>query len=112
MMVGGGVRGKDVGIALVTTIQVGVTIEGSPHFIDISPRAGEMTIGSINGEDINGITGKYLTSRYNRTGEAGKIAGIGINNKTGGARVCSLEGNRSNRLVLCVHDSRNRNYKM
>jgi len=76
-MVGGGVRGKDVGIARGIIIQVGTTIETFHLFIRGYLKAGEMNIGSIVGKDINGTISEYLTNMFNGTGGTGKIIGIG-----------------------------------
>jgi hypothetical protein len=86
-MVGGGVRGKDVGIVHGTTIQVGPTIKESPLFMQGYPQAGGMTTGTIAGEDISGTTKEYLTNKFNRIGKAGKRTGIGRSNKRGVSKV-------------------------
>jgi hypothetical protein len=86
-MVGGGVHGKDAGIAHETITQVGSTIKGSRPFIEGYPQAGEMTTGITVGEDINGTTNEYLTSKFNKTGGAGRRANIGRINKRGVSKV-------------------------
>jgi hypothetical protein len=86
-MVGGGVRGKDVGIAHATTTQVGATIEAFHLFMQGYPRAGGMTTGIIVGEGISGTTNEYLISKFNKTGGAGKRVSIGRSNKLGVSRV-------------------------
>jgi len=90
-MVGGGVRGKDVGIARGTIVQVGATIETFHLFIREYPRAGGMTTGIIVGEGISGTTNEYLINKFNGTGRDGKIIGIGRSNKLGVSKVCNPE---------------------
>jgi hypothetical protein len=108
-MAGGGVRGKDVGIAHGTTIQAGPTINAFPLFMQGYPQAGGMTTGIIVGVDISGTTNEYLTNKFNGTGGAGKRTGIGRSNKPGVSRVCSPERDHHNRLERCNHDSPDRN---
>ena len=86
-MVGGGVRGKDAGIAHGTITQVGSTIKAFHLFIDGYPQAGGMTTGIIVGEGISGTTNEYLTNKFNETGRAGKRTGIGRSNKLGVSKV-------------------------
>jgi hypothetical protein len=86
-MVGGGVRGKDDGIARGTIDQVGATIETFHHFIKGYHQVGGMTIGSIAGEDINGTINEYLTNNFNGTGATGKRAGIGRSKILGVSKV-------------------------
>ena len=86
-MVGGGVSGKDVGIAHKTTTQVGATIKVFHLFMQGYPHAGGMTTRIIAGEGINGTTNGYLTKRFSKTGRAGKRTNIGRNNKPGVSRV-------------------------
>jgi hypothetical protein len=76
-MVGGGVRGKDAGIARGTMTQAGSTIEGFHPFMKGYRQVGGMTIGSIVGEGINGTTNEYPTNKSNGTGTPGKRADIG-----------------------------------
>src|SRR5208337_4216931 len=103
-MAGGGVRGKDVGIAHGTTTQVGPTIKGSHLFMQEYRQAGGMTTGTIVGEGISGTTNEYLSNKFNGTGGAGKRADIGRSNKPGVSKVCNPERN-NNRLDRCNHDS-------
>jgi hypothetical protein len=84
---GGGVRGKDDGIAHITTTQVGAIIKAFHLFIPEYRRVGEMTIGNTVGEDINGIISECLSSKLCGTGRDGKIAGIGRSKITGVSRV-------------------------
>jgi len=86
-MVGGGVRGKGAGIAHETITQVGSTIKGSRPFIEGYHQVGGMTTGITVGGDISGTTNEYLTSKFNKTGGAGKRAGIGRSNRLGVSRV-------------------------
>ena len=87
MVAGGGVHGKDAGIARITTTQVGATIEGFHLFIVGYHRAGEMITGIIVGEDSNGTTSEYLSDKSNRTGRAGKRISIGRSKTPGVSRV-------------------------
>jgi hypothetical protein len=108
-MGGGGVRGKDVGIAHGTTIQVGPTIGGFHLFMHGYPQAGGMTTGIIVGEGISGTTNEYLTNKFNGTGGAGKRASIGRSNKLGVSKVCNPERDHSNLRERCNHDRRDQN---
>ena len=76
-MVGGGVRGKDAGIAHGTMAQVGSTINAFHRFIEGYPQVGGMTTGIIVGEVIHGIPNEYLRNNFDGTGAAGKREGIG-----------------------------------
>jgi len=98
-MAGGGVSGKDVGIARGTIVQVGATIETFHLFIEEYPQAGGMTTGISVGEGISGTTSEYLINKFSGTGRDGKITGIGRSNKPGVSRVCNPERrlNQSNR---------------
>ncbi len=89
MVVGGGGRGKEVGIDRGTMILTGATINKLPLFIGGSPQAGGMTIGSVVGGEINGIMYQYLTIKCNRTGAPGKGAGIGRGIKAGVSKGCN-----------------------
>jgi hypothetical protein len=86
-VVGGGVRGKDGGIARGAMVQVGATIEAFRLFIGGYHQGGGMTIGSIGGKGTNGTTNEYLTNKSSRTGAPGKIAGIGRSKIRGVCRV-------------------------
>ena len=86
-MVGGGVHGKDAGIAHETITQVGSTIKESRPFIEVFHQVGEMITGIIVGEGISGTTSEYLTSKFNKTGGAGRRANIGRINKRGVSKV-------------------------
>jgi hypothetical protein len=86
-MVGGGVHGKDDGIARGTIVQVGATIETYPLSTEGYRQVGGMTIGSIVGKDINGTTNEYLTSNFNGTGATGKRADIGRSKILGVSKV-------------------------
>jgi len=65
-MVGGGVRGKDAGIAHGTIAQVGDTIMGFHLFMEEYLQDGEVNIESIVGMGRNGIINEYLTQNFNR----------------------------------------------
>jgi hypothetical protein len=65
-VVGGGVRGKENGIARITMIQVGATIKGVHLFIGVYPQVGGMTTGRIVGKGIHGINKEYPTSKCNK----------------------------------------------
>jgi hypothetical protein len=86
-VVGGGVRGKENGIARITMIQVGATIKGVHLFIGVYPQVGGMTTGRIVGKGIHGINKEYPTSKCNRTGGHGKKLSIGRNKIDGVSRV-------------------------
>jgi hypothetical protein len=90
-MAGGGVSGKDVGIARGTMVQVGATIETFHLFIREYLQAGGMITRISVGEGISGTTSEYLTNKFNGTGRDGKITGIGRSNKLGVSRVCNPE---------------------
>jgi hypothetical protein len=96
MVAGGGVRGKDDGTAHVTITQGGPTIEAFQLSIEKYPQTGGMTTEITSGEDINGITSKYLINRFSKTGGAGKETGTGRINRPGEYRACSLESGRDN----------------
>ena len=87
MVAGGGVHGKDAGIARITTIQVGATIKAFHLFTAEYHRAGGMTIGIIVEEDSNGTTSEYHNSKFNGTGSAGKRISIGRSKIPGVFRV-------------------------
>ena len=108
-MAGGGVSGKDVGIARGTIVQVGATIETFHLFIQGYPQAGGMTTGISVGEGINGTISEYLTNKFNGTGRDGKIIGIGRSNKLGVSKVCNPERDHNNRIERCNHNSPNHN---
>jgi hypothetical protein len=77
MVAGGGVHGKDVGIARITTTQAGDTIKVFHLFMQAYLQAGGMTTENIVGEGINGITNGYLSNKFNGTGRDGKTVSIG-----------------------------------
>jgi hypothetical protein len=87
MVDGGGVRGRDDGIARITTIRVGATIKAFHLFTAEYHRAGGMTTGIIVGEDSNGTTSEYLSNKFNGTGRAGKRISIGRSKIPGVFRV-------------------------
>jgi len=82
-VVGGTVRGKDVGIARGIIIQVGATIDTFRLFIETYHPVGDRIIGSVTGKGINGTTKKYPTDESKATGETGKKTNIGRSNKLG-----------------------------
>jgi len=86
-MVGGGVRGKDGGIARGTMIQVGPAIEVFLLFIEGFHPIGGITIGSVAGKGMNGITNEYPTNKSNGTGATGKRADIGRSKIIGVSKV-------------------------
>jgi hypothetical protein len=108
-MVGGGVRGKDVGIAHDTTTQVGPTIETFHLFIEGYHQVGGTTIGSIVGEGINGTTNEYPTNKSNGTGATGKRADIGRSKILGVSKVWSPEHDHNIRHKLSNHNNRDHN---
>jgi hypothetical protein len=94
-MVGGGVRGKDIGIAHTTTTQVGNTIKAFHPFIEGYLHTGGRITGITVGEGIAGTTNEYITNKLSKTGEVGNRVGIGRSNKLGVSKVCKPERNRS-----------------
>jgi hypothetical protein len=108
-MVGGGVRGKGVGIVHGTTTRVGSTIKAYHLFIEGYHQVGGMTIGSIVGEGINGTTNEYPTNKSKGTGATGKRADIGRSKILGVSRVCNPKRDQNNSLKRCNHDSPNHN---
>jgi len=68
-MVGGGVSGKDAGIAHRTIAQVGATIMVFHLFMEEYLQDGEMIIETIVGKAENGIINEYLTDNFKRTGK-------------------------------------------
>jgi hypothetical protein len=87
MVAGGGVRGKDAGIARGAMIQDGATIEERHLFIEVYPQTGGMTTGRIVGKGINGTSKKYHTSKFKKTGRVGKKISIGRSKIVGVSRV-------------------------
>jgi hypothetical protein len=79
MAAGGGARGKDDGIARRTITQVGATMKELHLFMEVYIPAGEMIIGSVVGEVINGTTSGYPINKFSETGKAGKETDIGKN---------------------------------
>ena len=104
-MGGGGVCGRNAGIAHGTMIQAGNTIDAHPLFMERSPRIGEAPTGSIVGEGFHGTTSEYPTKMCNETGGAGKRTGIGNINKPGGFRICNPKCGHDNPFVRCSSDS-------
>jgi len=77
-MAGGGVRGKDAGIAHGTIAQVGDTIMVFHLFIEEYIQDGEMTTERIVGMAESGIINEYLTRSFERCGK-----GIIVSNPDG-----------------------------
>jgi hypothetical protein len=80
-MVGGGVRGKDAGIAHGTIAQVGATMMVFHLFMEEYLQDGEMNIGSIVGKAENGIINEYLTRNFNRCGKGRFVSNLDRNLK-------------------------------
>jgi hypothetical protein len=80
MMVGGGVRGRDVGTAHGITTQVGSTIKVFHTFMHKYAQIGEKVTGSIVGKDIGGTTNEYRNNTLNKVGRAGRKINIGSKN--------------------------------
>jgi hypothetical protein len=74
---GGGVPGKGVGIALITTIEVGVITGECQVFTDIFITVGEMISGIIAGEGNRGNISGYITAIFMTIGVTGKEPGTG-----------------------------------
>jgi hypothetical protein len=68
-------------------IQVGATIAGVRLFIEVYPRIGGIITGRIAGKDVNGINKEYPTSKFSRTGKAGKRINIGRKKIIGGSKI-------------------------
>jgi hypothetical protein len=71
-MAGGGDRGTEAGIARITIVRDGGTIEMSPVFIEISPGTGEVSTENIAGKVMNGITSEYPIKILSETGMNGR----------------------------------------
>jgi hypothetical protein len=98
-MAGGGARGKTAGIAPVTMVQVGATIETFHLFTERYHQVGRMTIGWVIGKDINGTTSEYPTSKSSVTGGTGKKADIGRSKIPGASGILNPEHSQNNRIV-------------
>jgi hypothetical protein len=77
-MVGGGVCGKDAGIAHGTIAQVGATIMPFHPFTEEYLQDGEMNIENTVGMAKNGIINEYHTRNFDRT-----IKGMFVRNLDG-----------------------------
>ena len=106
---GGGVHGEGTGTAHGTMTPVGAIIKGSHPFMAGYRPVGGMTTGIIVGKGIGGTTNEYLTNKFNRTGGAGKRAGVGRRNKPGVSKACNPEGDHHYRLERCNHLSPDHN---
>jgi hypothetical protein len=89
-MVGGGVHGAVVGIALIIMIGVGVTITRFRIFIMILTRAGEGTTETVIGTDTAGTMNGFLTSDFTVTGKTGTRIDIGKSKEPGACRAINL----------------------
>ena len=92
-MVGGGVHGEVVGIALIIMIRVGLTITPSRIFIMILTRAGEGTTETVIGMVTAGTMNGFLTSDFTVTGITGTLIDIGKGKEPGAFRAISLDPN-------------------
>jgi hypothetical protein len=104
-MVGGGVRGRDVGTAHGTTTQAGTTIKEFHPFMDGYTQTGKITTGIIIGEGIGGTTNEYLTTKLNETGKTGKEVGIGRGNKIGVSKVCDTQSGHNHNTGRKAHNT-------
>ena len=95
--VGGGVYGKDTGIAHLIMTGVGLIIAMFQVFILISTQVGEDTTETIIGTDTGGTTSGFLTNDFNRTGKAGRIIDIGKGKGPGASRAINLDSNNRDR---------------
>jgi hypothetical protein len=66
-MVGGGVRGKDDGIAHIIITRVGVIMVAFHPFMEEFLQGGEKIIEIIVGKEENGIINDYLIHNFNRS---------------------------------------------
>jgi hypothetical protein len=73
----GGVRGKGDGIAHRAIVQAGATMKERHLFMEVYPPVGEMITGSVVGGGMNGINKEFPTSKFSKTGKAGKETDIG-----------------------------------
>src|SRR4030042_6005678 len=96
-MVGGGVRGKDVGIAHVIITGAGVIITMFQVFILIWTQVGEDTTETVIGTDIGGTINGFLTNDFNRTGAVGKRTDIGKGKELGVFRTINLDRHNRDR---------------
>jgi hypothetical protein len=96
-MVGGGVRGKDVGIAHGIITGAGVIITMFQVFILMLIQVGEDTTETIIGTDTGGTMNGFLTNDVDRTGRAGIIIDIGKGKELGASRAINLDHNNRDR---------------
>jgi hypothetical protein len=96
---GGGVHGKDNGIARGAMMPVGATIEVVHLFIEAYPPIGGTITGRIVGAGVNGSNKEFPTIKFNKTGEHGKKISTGRNKIIGVSEVrISPKNNHNNRL--------------
>jgi hypothetical protein len=84
MAAGGGDRGKAVGTAHSSIIQVGATIGKRHPFIAAYLKIGEMIIAKDIGKGINGTGSEYPINKLSKIGKAGKTINIGKSKTVGG----------------------------
>jgi len=96
-MVGGGVRGKAVGIAHIIITGDGRIMAMFPDFILMWTLVGEDTIETILGTDIDGTMNGFLIKDFNRTGKAGRRIDTGKNEELGAFRDIKLDRSNSDR---------------
>jgi hypothetical protein len=96
-MVGGGVRGKVIGIAHVIITGAGFIIKMFQVFILMWTRVGEDITETIIGTGTAGTISGFLTDNFKRTGRAGIIIDIGKGKEPGVSRIINLDRNNRDR---------------
>jgi hypothetical protein len=94
MAAGGGVHGKDAGIALITMTEGGVITEEHRLSTETFLPVGEIITEIINGTDIRGNISGYSIGTFSAIGKAGKKTGTGKNIIPGACRDCLTKINR------------------
>ena len=94
MAAGGGVPGKDAGIALITMTEGGVITEEHRLSTETFLRVGEIITEIINGTGVRGNISGYSIGTFSAIGKAGKETGTGKNRIPGACRDCLPETSR------------------
>ena len=89
---GGGVPGRDVGIAPVTMTGDGFITGESHLFTDTFLPVGETITEIVNGKAIGGNIREFRIGNFKETGAHGNVTGTGRNVSTGEFRDCMKEG--------------------
>jgi hypothetical protein len=88
MAAGGGVHGKDAGIALITMTEGGGITEEHRLSTETFLPVGEMISEIINGTGVRGKVSGYSIGTFSAIGKAGKETGTGKNIIPGVCRDC------------------------